>query len=286
MGNRKRVQFSSVQDGIYALRKAHMRFTQSLSSFPHVAFEMVPDFCLTDDGPFSSIQGRLSSAASFHASLLQARSKEMERDQGYIYGRNLLLGGVGGWGGAWVGGGGGGWGVWKPSDLWHWLHWEFGVFEDCISDTGYIENLVCLKTIWSLTLPILKFMFVYYINVCVCLHSWLKFIIQVSATVNGSFYSDVCLMCALEIHVCMYIYTHLFFTVLFGVLSSTALRHTVTWQAGNCPNEKVWMKHLLALPVCCFSWACLCMEDNSHRILSADVERTGGGGVEGGGGGR
>ena len=35
-------QFSSVQDGIYALRKAHMRSTPSLRSFPNVALETVP----------------------------------------------------------------------------------------------------------------------------------------------------------------------------------------------------------------------------------------------------
>ena len=37
-------QFSSVQDGIYALGKAHMHSTQSLRSFPNVAFETVPMF--------------------------------------------------------------------------------------------------------------------------------------------------------------------------------------------------------------------------------------------------
>ena len=37
-------QFSSVQDGIYALGKAHMRSTPSLRSFPNVAFETVPVF--------------------------------------------------------------------------------------------------------------------------------------------------------------------------------------------------------------------------------------------------
>ena len=35
-------QSSSVQDGIYALRKAHMCSTPSLRSFPNVAFETVP----------------------------------------------------------------------------------------------------------------------------------------------------------------------------------------------------------------------------------------------------
>ena len=36
------VQFSSVQDGIYALGIAHVRSTPSLNSFPNVAFETVP----------------------------------------------------------------------------------------------------------------------------------------------------------------------------------------------------------------------------------------------------
>ena len=36
------VQFSSVQDGFYALGKAHMRSTPSLRSFPNVALETVP----------------------------------------------------------------------------------------------------------------------------------------------------------------------------------------------------------------------------------------------------
>ena len=38
------VLVSSVQDGIYALGKAHMRSTPSLRSFPNVAFETVPMF--------------------------------------------------------------------------------------------------------------------------------------------------------------------------------------------------------------------------------------------------
>ena len=37
---------SSVQDGICALRKAHMRSTPSFRSFPNVAFETVPMFVL------------------------------------------------------------------------------------------------------------------------------------------------------------------------------------------------------------------------------------------------
>ena len=38
------VQFSSAQDGIYALGKAHMRSTPSLRNFPNVAFKAVPMF--------------------------------------------------------------------------------------------------------------------------------------------------------------------------------------------------------------------------------------------------
>ena len=66
------VQFSSVQDGIYGLGKAHMRSTPSLRRFPNVAFETVPIVGLFDDGPLSSFQGRSSGASSYNASLLQA----------------------------------------------------------------------------------------------------------------------------------------------------------------------------------------------------------------------
>ena len=38
------VQFSSVQDGICAVGKAHTRSTQPLRSVPNVAFERVPMF--------------------------------------------------------------------------------------------------------------------------------------------------------------------------------------------------------------------------------------------------
>ena len=40
--SRSSVQFSSVQDGVGALRKTHMRFTTSLRSVPNVALETVP----------------------------------------------------------------------------------------------------------------------------------------------------------------------------------------------------------------------------------------------------
>ena len=63
---------SSVQDGICALGKAHMRSTSSFRGFPNVAFQNGANFRLTDDGPLSSTQGRSSSSSSFHASLLQA----------------------------------------------------------------------------------------------------------------------------------------------------------------------------------------------------------------------
>ena len=65
----ERVLLSSVQDGIYALRKAHVHSDPSLRSFPNVAFEMVPT---TNNGPLLSFQGRSSRTSSFHASLLQA----------------------------------------------------------------------------------------------------------------------------------------------------------------------------------------------------------------------
>ena len=62
------LQFTSVQDGIYVLAKAHMRSTPSVRSFPNIAFEMVSMFvmvsrfhwafyCLIDDGPLWSFQG-------------------------------------------------------------------------------------------------------------------------------------------------------------------------------------------------------------------------------------
>ena len=37
------VQFRSVQDGIYAFKKAHMHSTPSVRSFPNVAFETGPE---------------------------------------------------------------------------------------------------------------------------------------------------------------------------------------------------------------------------------------------------
>ena len=38
------VSFSSIQDGIYVLRKAHVRSTPSLRGFPNVAFKTVVKF--------------------------------------------------------------------------------------------------------------------------------------------------------------------------------------------------------------------------------------------------
>ena len=67
---------SSVQGGTYALGKAHWRSALSLRSFPNVAFETVPVYVCTSDGPLV-LSGRSSSASSFHASLLQAISGVM-----------------------------------------------------------------------------------------------------------------------------------------------------------------------------------------------------------------
>ena len=67
------VQFNSIQDGIYALGKAHnMRSAPSFRSVPNVAFENGSNVRLIDYGPLSSFQGRSSSASSFLTSLLQA----------------------------------------------------------------------------------------------------------------------------------------------------------------------------------------------------------------------
>ena len=65
-------KFSSVQEGIYALGKSHMRSTPSLRSFPKRCLWNSSNVLLIDDDPLSSFQGRSSSGSSFHASLLQA----------------------------------------------------------------------------------------------------------------------------------------------------------------------------------------------------------------------
>ena len=63
------IEFNSVQDGIYALRKAHMRSTLSLRSFPNIAFETVPMFVWLTLALSRFSEGRSSSASSFNASL-------------------------------------------------------------------------------------------------------------------------------------------------------------------------------------------------------------------------
>ena len=63
------VHFSSVQDGIYALGKAHMRPTPSLRSFPNGALETVPMLVWLTMALFSSSQGRSLSASSFYIRL-------------------------------------------------------------------------------------------------------------------------------------------------------------------------------------------------------------------------
>ena len=95
-------RLSSVQDGICALEKAHMRSTSSLRRLPNVAFETAPLLvCLTDDGPFSSFQGGSSSALSFldpPASLAEAASsiifvatKVFRRDKNMLVATKLCL---------------------------------------------------------------------------------------------------------------------------------------------------------------------------------------------------
>ena len=67
------VQFSSVQDGIYVLGKAHKRLTPSIRSLPNVAFETVPMFVrltMALSRPFK--QNPLAFPQSLKASLLQA----------------------------------------------------------------------------------------------------------------------------------------------------------------------------------------------------------------------
>ena len=177
MSNKK----TSVQDGIYALRKAHMRFTPSLSSFPNVTFETVPDFVwlmmalshlFKEDCLALPLSTPLSSRPD------QKRRKET---------RDIFMAGICCWE---AGGGSMGWGrrgvgslktiwsltlatlriwcVWRLH-LWYWLHWEFGVFEDCISDIGYTENLVCLKTA-SLILATLRIWCVWRLHLWYWLH--------------------------------------------------------------------------------------------------------------------
>ena len=63
----EQVQFSSVQDGIYALGKAHMRSQK----FPQLCLWNGSNVRLIDDGFLSSFQGRSSNATSFYACLLQ-----------------------------------------------------------------------------------------------------------------------------------------------------------------------------------------------------------------------
>ena len=60
-------ELSLVQNGIYALRKAHMRSTPSLK-FPQRCLWSSSNVRRIDDGPLSSFQGRSSSASSFHTS--------------------------------------------------------------------------------------------------------------------------------------------------------------------------------------------------------------------------
>ena len=69
-----KIQFSSVQDGIYALGKAHDYVLHPVSQiFPTVAFEIVPMFVLLTMGWPSLVLSMISSNTSAsHASLLKA----------------------------------------------------------------------------------------------------------------------------------------------------------------------------------------------------------------------
>ena len=67
------VQFSSVQDGIYALGKADNYVLHSVSQkFSQRCLWNGSNVRLTDAGHLSSFQGKSSSASSFNSSLLQA----------------------------------------------------------------------------------------------------------------------------------------------------------------------------------------------------------------------
>ena len=87
------VQFSSVQDGIYALGKAYMSYIPSLSSFLNIAFEMVPMF-IWSMMALSSFQGWLSAAETWSKHCLQhspARKARTETGgEGKIKGMNLV----------------------------------------------------------------------------------------------------------------------------------------------------------------------------------------------------
>ena len=67
------VEFSSVQEGIYALGKANNYALHLISQkFPQRCLCNGSTVRLIDDGPFLSFEGRSSRASSFHASLLKA----------------------------------------------------------------------------------------------------------------------------------------------------------------------------------------------------------------------
>ena len=66
-------QFSSVQDGIYALEKAHL---YALHPVSQRCLWNGSSVSLTDDGPLSTFWGRLSST-SFYSSLLQITDNVM-----------------------------------------------------------------------------------------------------------------------------------------------------------------------------------------------------------------
>ena len=68
----KQILDSSVQDGMYALRKSPYVLHPISQKFPQHCLWNSFDVHLIDDVPLSSFRGKLSSASSFNASLLQA----------------------------------------------------------------------------------------------------------------------------------------------------------------------------------------------------------------------
>ena len=71
---------SSVQDCIYALRKAYTCSRPVSQKFPQCCLWNSSNICLTDDGPFSSFWGRSLCASSFQARPLQMTDGVMSLD--------------------------------------------------------------------------------------------------------------------------------------------------------------------------------------------------------------
>ena len=68
--------FSSVQNGVSALGKTHMRSTSLSQKFPQRRLWNGSSVCLTDDDPLSSFAGTLSSASSLHAKVYRKLTRK------------------------------------------------------------------------------------------------------------------------------------------------------------------------------------------------------------------